>query len=83
MNQFDFTTYNKLMDNAGAGLKLHLAVQLLRSIAGTFEHFNNPLEDDVRNCLVDLKEVQVKAKAEAAARAEKTGKLMASDGKSE
>ena len=82
-NQFDFQAFNKMMYGVGSGLKLHLAIQLIRDCALTYERFNNELEADCRSVLTDMKELQVAHKAQAAARTDKTGKLMASDGQSE
>ena len=82
-NNFDFNSFNKMMFNAGSGLRFHLAMQLLRDVAITYERFNNPLEDDLRGAITDLKDIQRRAKQQAEERASKTGKLMASDGQSE
>lgn len=82
-NNFDFNGYNKLVYGAGSGLRFHLALQLLRDVAITYERFGNELEDDLRGAIKDLKDIQIKAKAQAEARASKTGRLMASDGQSE
>ncbi len=58
-NSFDFDKYNKLMKGANTGLKLHLSIQLLKDVVGALEHFNNPLEVEVRPIYNDLREFQV------------------------
>lgn len=82
-NNFDFDAYNKLVNRAPAGLKIFLATQMFRDVVRTLEMFDNPLEDDARGVLTDMKLFRETYKAAATARAEKTGKLMASDGESE
>ena len=66
--QFDFVAFNKSVSDAGAGLKLHLAIGLLRDVDYTMHRYDNPLEGEIRAIINDLKQVQVKAKAQAAAR---------------
>ena len=82
-SNFDFDKYNTMTKGIPAGLAVALAKGLLKNAYMSFEFFDNPLADDVKSILVELKSVIDENKAQAAARAAKTGKLMASDGKSE
>ena len=82
-SNYSFEAFNAAVKPAGAGLKLFLAMSLMRDVVSTLEHFDNPLEDDARGVLNEMKAFRVQYKAAAAAKAEKTGKLMASDGQSE
>ncbi len=68
-NQFDFKAYNTLVNSAGSGLKLHLAIQMLRDVDYVMYKFDNPLQADLGAVVSELKEIQVKAKAQAAERA--------------
>lgn len=67
-NQFDFKAYNAIVRGAGSGLKLHLAIQMLRDVDYVMYKFDNPLQGDLGACVSELKEIQVKAKAQAEAR---------------
>lgn len=69
MIQFDFKAFNNLTKEAGVGLKLHLALGLLKDIDYVMYRYQNPLGMEVREVISDLTAVQVKAKAAAAARA--------------
>ena len=82
-NNFDFDSYNKSIKTAGTGLKLFLAVGLMRDVLSTLERFDNPLEDDCRSVVMELKKFRADYQQAAKDRADKTGKLMASDGQSE
>ena len=66
--QFDFKAYNNMVNEAGAGLKIHLALGLLKDVDYTMYRFSNPLGMEIREVISDLIAVQVKAKAQAAAR---------------
>ncbi len=55
-NQFNFDSYNSLMKTAPTGLKLHLGVQLVKEVMSSLEHFDNPLEAELRVVYHDLKE---------------------------
>ncbi len=57
-NNFNFDSYNAIMKTANTGLKLHLGVQLIKDVLGALEHFDNPLEVELRPTYVDLKEFQ-------------------------
>lgn len=46
---FDFEEYNKVMDGAGAGLKLFIIEQLLEDVEKTCRRFKNPLRKEVGN----------------------------------
>lgn len=54
-NSFNFDAYNSMMKGVGTGLKLHLAVQLVKDVVGSLEYFDNPLESEVRPIYNDLK----------------------------
>lgn len=60
---FDFVIYDALMKNAGAGLKLILAKQLLESVTETAEHFNHPLKKDLRDATTDVEGLRAMWKA--------------------
>ena len=68
-NQFDFKAFNGMVKEAGAGLKLHLALGLLKDVDYTMYRYSNPLGMEVREIISDLIALQVRAKAAAAARA--------------
>lgn len=81
---FNFDDFNKMTNRIPAGLALVLAKNLLKQAQMSFDFFDNDeLATEVRGILGSLKEVIDTNKAQAAERAAKTGKLMASDGKSE
>lgn len=46
-NDFSFDSYNELMKGIGAGLKLHLAEQLMTDVMTTAIRFDNPLLGDI------------------------------------
>ena len=52
---FNFDSYNTMMKGVGTGLKLHLAVQLVKDVVSSLEYFDNPLESEVRPVYNDLK----------------------------
>ena len=54
-NNFNFDQYNTMMKGVGTGLKLHLAVQLVKDVVSSLEYFDNPLESEVRPVYNDLK----------------------------
>ncbi len=54
-NSFNFDQYNNMMKGVGTGLKLHLAVQLIKDVVGSLEYFDNPLESEVRPIYNELK----------------------------
>lgn len=68
-NQFDFQAYNTLVNSAGSGLKLHLAIQMLESVDYVMYKFKNPLQTDLRACISELTEIRTKAKEQATQRA--------------
>ena len=71
-NQFDFKAYNELVRNAGSGLKLHLAIQMLKDVDYVMYRYENPLSADVKGCINDLIIVKDTMKKQAAERAAKT-----------
>lgn len=81
-SNFNFDAFNAATKGANTGLTLWLGMQLLKNVLQSLDYFDNPLADNLRPILNDLKAFRVSYKAEAEARAEKKG-LMASDGKSE
>lgn len=72
MNQFNFKAFNELTSNAGSGLKLHLALQMLRDVDYTMYRYKNPLQTDICALINELVVVQTKAKAQAAERKART-----------
>ncbi len=82
-NSFNFDAYNHSVRDAGAGLKLFLAIGLMRDVLQTLDRFDNPLADDCRGVVNNMKSFRLMYQEAAKARAEKTNLLMASDGKSE
>lgn len=62
---FDFQAYNDLMKNAGTGLQLHLAVQSLKNVWMSLEHFDNPLADDASGLVQEAKVFQAAYKLAA------------------
>ncbi len=72
-NNFDFDGYNALIKKAPMGLKLHLGIQLIRDVVSGLEHFDNPLESELRPILSDLKAFHVMYKESAKKAAEKKG----------
>lgn len=52
--QFDFRVYDAIMKNAGAGLKIILAAQLLRDVSETASHFQHPLAKDLATKVVEV-----------------------------
>lgn len=54
-NNFNFDSYNGLIKTAPTGLRLHLGIQLIRDVVSSLEHFDNPLEAELRPILHDLK----------------------------
>jgi hypothetical protein len=74
-NSFNFDQYNAMMKGVGTGLKLHLAVQLVKDVVSSLEYFDNPLESEVRPVYNDLKAFhsmyKESSKAAQAAKAEK------------
>lgn len=67
--QFDFKAFNNLVNSAGSGLKLHLALGLLKDVDYSFYKYDNTLQPELSGVINELKEVQLKAKAQAADRA--------------
>jgi len=72
MTQFDFKAFNAAVSGAGSGLKLHLAMQLLNDVDLVMYRYKNPLQKDLGGIINELKEVQLKAKKQAADRAART-----------
>lgn len=70
-NSFNFDAYNNMMKGVGVGLKLHLAVQLVKDVVSGLEHFDNPLEAEIRPVYHDLKNFHGMYKEAAKARAAK------------
>ena len=82
-NNFDFKPLNDILRTMPAGLKLAVARNMLKDVKISFARFDNPLESDITQAISILDEVREESKRQAAERAAKTGKLMASDGQSE
>jgi hypothetical protein len=82
-NNFNFDQYNTMMKGVGTGLKLHLAVQLVKDVVSSLEYFDNPLESEVRPVYNDLKAFhglyKESSKAAQAAKAEKNNSSAAID----
>ena len=72
MTQFDFKQFNAAVSGAGSGLKLHLALQLLKDVDFMMYKYDNPLQKDLGGLINELKEVQLKSKKQAADRAART-----------
>lgn len=70
--QFDFDTFNNATKGAGQGLKLHLAIQMLKDVDYSMYRYDNPLQSTLSGIINELKEVQIASKAQAAARAART-----------
>lgn len=68
LNKFDFKSYNNLMENASAGLKLSLAYNLLMDAGYSFHKFNNPLADDINTSCSDIRTIIAKHKTAQAQR---------------
>ena len=81
-NSFDFNAFNGLTGRVPTGMKVFLALQLLKDAVVSLERFENPLESDLRGIVTDLKDFRTSYKADSAARAEKKG-MLAADGQSE
>lgn len=71
-NNFNFDAFNANMKGVGIGLKLHLAVQMIKDVVDGLERFDNPLESELRPVYVDLKAVHSMYKDAAKARAAKS-----------
>lgn len=70
-NNFDFKAFNNMVREAGSGLKLHLALGLLKDVDYTMYRYDNPLGMDLRAVIADLVEIKEKGKAQAAERAKR------------
>ena len=72
INQFDFKTLNAVLNGAGSGLKLHLAIQMLKDVDYVMYRYDNPLQATLGGIINELKELQIQSKAQAAARSART-----------
>lgn len=70
-SQFDFNAYNAAIKGANTGLKLHLGIQLIQSVVGSLEYFNNPLESELRPIYTELKKFRETYKERSAELAKK------------
>ena len=70
-SNFNFDQYNSLLKSAPVGLKLHLAVQMMKDIVSSLEYFDNPLEAELRPIYVEFKAFHTVYKEKAKAIAEK------------
>ena len=70
-NNFDFKAFNNMVREAGSGLKLHLALGLLKDVDYTMYRYDNPLGMDLKGVINDLVEIKEKGKAQAAERAKR------------
>jgi hypothetical protein len=68
-NNFDFDAYNKVLTNAGPGLKLFLAEQLLTQVQSSMVYFNNPLANDINDVVAEVKHVRSEGRKQAEKRA--------------
>jgi len=66
---FDFKAFNSACNGAGSGLKLHLAIGLLKDVEYVMFKYENTLLTDLSAAINDLKAVQVAGKEQAAQRA--------------
>ena len=72
INQFDFKTLNAVLNGAGSGLKLHLAIQMLKDVDYVMYRYDNPLQATLGGIINELKELQIQSNAQAAARSART-----------
>jgi len=70
-NTFDFKAFNELVREAGSGLKLHLALGLLKDVDYVMYRYDNPLGMDLKGVINGLVEIKEKGKAQAAERAKR------------
>ena len=70
-NEFNFDQFNSLTDRKPAGLQIYLAQQLLSNALWSFEKYDNPRQEEVRDALNALKALRAQLKSDAAARATK------------
>jgi len=70
-NTFDFKAFNAMVREAGSGLKLHLALGLLKDVEYHMYCFDNPLHMDLRGTINGLVEIKEKGKVQAAERAKR------------
>lgn len=56
---FNFKAYNLLLEqNCGIGLKLHLAIQMLKDVDRGFQYFNNELQPTLNKLVTNLVTLQ-------------------------
>ena len=70
-NTFDFKAFNAIVKEAGSGLKLHLALGLLKDVDYVMYRYDNPLGMDLKGVIIGLVEIKEKGKAQAAERAKR------------
>ena len=63
---FDFSIFDALMKNAGPGLKLIIAKQLLGDVASSAAHFKHPLAKDHADVTIEVEGLRAMWKAIAA-----------------
>lgn len=68
-SNFDFNEFNSLTERKPAGLQIYLAQQLLSNALWSFEKYDNPRQEEVRDALNSLKALRAQLKDDAAARA--------------
>ena len=68
-NTFNFDKYNKVLTNAGPGLKLFLAEQMLTQVQSSMVYFNNPLANDINDVVSEIRHVRMEGKKQAEKRA--------------
>ena len=68
-SNFDFNAFNVLTERKPAGLQIYLAQQLLSNALWSFEKYDNPRQEEVRDALNSLKALRAQLKDDAAARA--------------
>jgi len=65
-SNFDFDTYNAVMKNANAGLKLFLVTQLLGDVAASAVRYQSPIAKELVNSLDEISALREEWKAIAA-----------------
>ena len=70
-NTFDFKAFNNITREAGSGMKLHLALGLLKDVDYVMYRYDNPLGVDLRAVINDLVKIKEKGKAQYAERAKR------------
>jgi hypothetical protein len=72
-NNFDFNAFNNLTERKPAGLQVFLAQQLLSNALWSYEKYDNPRQQEVRDILNEIKALRTRLKADALAREQSNG----------